>query len=136
MRVETSWTSRRILRITAFAFIAILIFLYWTNKDRNIPVKLIGDWDASDPNYSDRYFAIGPTTISFTTGNGTVSTGWIKEIKTVQEGTSTLYTIVYDLEGTPNELSFYYDTQKAKGSFIRFKNQKEIIWTKIDKHPV
>jgi len=122
--------------IPALAFVGMLIFFYWTYKDRNIPLQLIGDWNTCDPNYSDRYFNISPTTVSFTTGDGTVSTGWIKEIKTVQSGVSILYTIEYDVNGAPNELSFYYEAQKPKGSSIRFKNQKNIIWTKIDKHSV
>jgi hypothetical protein len=136
MRIQTSWSFTKIVMIPALAFVGMLIFFYWTYKDRNIPRQLIGDWNTSDPNYSDRYFNIGPTTISFTTGNGTVSTGWIKEIKTVQTGVSTLYIIEYDVNGTANELSFYYETKKPKASIIRFKNQKNTIWTKIDKHPV
>jgi hypothetical protein len=134
MTVQTSWTYGKMLGVLAIVFSVILAFLYWNYKDRNIPEDLIGEWNTIDPKYSDRYFAIGPTTISFTTGNGTVSTGSITEIKTVREGTSTLYTIVYDVEGTPNALSFYYKTEKVTGSTIRFKNQKMTIWTKIDKH--
>jgi hypothetical protein len=134
MTVQTSWTYGKMLGVLAIMFSVILAFLYWNYKDRNIPEDLIGEWNTKDPKYSDRYFSIGPTTISFTTGNGTVSTGSITEIKTVREGTSTLYTIVYDLEGTPNALSFYYNTEKVTGRTIRFKNQKMTIWTKIDKH--
>lgn len=134
MTVGTSWTYKRILVATAFAFTVIWAFLYWNYKDRNIPETLLGEWNTSDPTYSDRYFSIGPTTISFTTGNGTVSTGWITEIRTVRGDTSTLYTIVYDLEGTRNEFSFYYESDKITGSTIRFKNQKKTVWTKIDKH--
>lgn len=134
MKVQTSWSFSQIMMIPTFAFVGILIFFYCTYKDRNIPLQLVGDWSSSDPNYSDRYFNIGLTTISFATGNGTVSTGWIKEIKTIQTGVSTLYTIEYDVSGTPNELSFYYETKKPKASIIRFKNQKNTVWTKIDKH--
>jgi hypothetical protein len=134
MTAQTGWTYRRMLGILVFALLAVLALLYWNYKDRNIPEDLIGEWNTTDPNYSDRYFSIGPTTISFTTGNGTVSTGVITEIKTVREGSSTLYTIGYNSDGTPNALSFYYKTEKVTGSVIRFKNQKMTIWTKIDKH--
>jgi hypothetical protein len=134
MTVQTSWTYGKMLGVLAIVFSVILAFLYWNYKDRNIPEDLIGEWNTIDPKYSDRYFSIGPTTISFTTGNGTVSTGTITEIKTVREGSSTLYTIGYDLDGTPNALSFYYKTERVTGSAIRFKNQQTTIWTKIDKH--
>jgi hypothetical protein len=53
--------------------------------------------------------------ISFTTGGATVSTGVIKEIKMASEGNRTLYTVVYDLEGARNEVSFYYETASPKG---------------------
>jgi hypothetical protein len=132
--VQTRWTYRRLLGILVFALLALSAFLYWNYKDRNIPEDLVGEWHTTDPKYSDRYFSIGPTTISFTTGNGTVSTGVITEIKTVREESSALYTIGYDLDGTPNALSFYYKTEKVTGSTIRFKNQKTTVWTKIDKH--
>jgi hypothetical protein len=134
MTVQTRRTYRRMLGILAFALLAVLALLYWNYKDRDIPEELIGEWHTTDPNYSDRYVSIGPTTISFTTGNGTVSTGVITVIKTVREASSTLYTIGYDLDGTPNALSFYYKTEKVTGSTIRFKNQKTTIWTKLDKH--
>lgn len=125
-------TKTAVLAAVAVASVLLLTAIYWRPPNQKIPEQLVGEWRTSNPKYSDRQLDITYGSISFTTGKGTVSTGFIKEIKTVQEGARTLYTVVYDLEGTPNELSFYYEIGKANVGVIRFKNQQEMIWTKIE----
>jgi hypothetical protein len=73
-----------------------------------------------------------PVSVSFTTGEGTVYTGFIKDIKQVQDGSRTLYTLVYDVDGTRNEPSFYKESGIRTGSSICFKNQQKIIWRKSE----
>jgi hypothetical protein len=125
-------TNTTVLAAIMVAFVVLLMALYWRPPNRKVPEQLVGEWRTSDPKYSDRQLDITYASISFTTGDGTVSTGFIKEIKAVQNGASTLYTVVYDLEGTSNELSFYYEMGSAKVGVIRFKNQQAMIWTKIE----
>lgn len=132
MKEPVARTYKTTLLAVAGIFVLILLVLTLRTPKHAVPDYLLGEWHTSDPNYSDRFFEITQVSISFTTGGATVSTGVIKEIKTVQEGNRTLYTVVYDLDGTRNEVSFYYETgsAKAKGDVIRFKNQQNTVWTK------
>lgn len=123
---RTTW-----LVIAGIAALVLLAFTVRTPKHR-VPEELLGEWHTSDPNYSDRFFEITQVSISFTTGGATGSTGVIKQVTTVQDGNRTLYTVVYDLDGTRNEVSLYYETGSAAGDVIRFKNQQHIIWTRIE----
>ena len=125
-------TDTTVLLAVVVAFLVLLTALYWHPSNKKVPEQLVGEWRTSNPKYFDRQLDISYASISFTTGERTVSTGFIKEIKTVQEGARTLYTVVYDLEGTPNELSFYYEIGKTNVGVIRFKNQEDMIWTKIE----
>ena len=122
--------SKRAKIIAVVVAVVALAFLFTVKPpDRNIPDALVGEWHTSDGPYADRAMEISPVSISFTTGEGTVSVGTIQKIAKVQEGERTLYTVVYEMDGTKNELSFYLETVKAK-NVIRFKNQQNITWTK------
>jgi hypothetical protein len=117
--------------ICAGAAVSLLILLLaWVSRTphKQVPQELVGEWHTTDPNYADRTLEIDSTCINFTTGGGTVSTGFIKEVKEVPEGSRTLYTISYTVDETPSEVSFYYDPNKRKS--IRFKNQEKTVWTK------
>lgn len=78
--------------------------------------------------YSDRSLEIDPVSISFGTGGGTVTTGFIKRVSAVQQGAGTLYTISYQTDESVNEVCLYYET--AKGKVIHFRHQEGIAWTK------
>jgi hypothetical protein len=132
MNEEKRTTNTRNVVAVAVVLVFAVLVLWWRTPNKRIPDCLLGEWHTSEAGHSDRYFEINPVSISFTTGEGTVYTGFIKEIKQVQEGPSTLYTVVYDVDGTLNELSFYYESGTAKGTFIRFRNQQNIIWTKSE----
>jgi hypothetical protein len=112
------------------AVILLVLLAAWTWRAPNklVPTELVGEWHTSDPNYADRTFELDPVCISFTTGDGTVSVGFIKEVKEVPEGSRILYTISYTVDDEPNEVSFYYDLKNDKT--IWFKNQKSIAWRK------
>jgi len=131
-------TSRATWIVLAVIFSLILLALLWHPPSRDIPDMLLGEWHTSDPNYADRSFEITPVSISFTTGGGTVSTGVIKEFRSAPDGNRTLYTVVYDVDGTRNEVSFYYEMATPDGprspsiAVIRLKNQQNTMWTRIE----
>jgi len=114
----------------AVVLLIILAFwIAWRPSKSLVPDDLIGEWHTSNANYADRSFEIDPVSVSFGTGEGTVTTGFIKKVSAVQEGSRTLYTISYTMDESVNEVSFYYEIAK-KDRVIRFRNQEGIRWTK------
>jgi hypothetical protein len=109
----------------------ILVLFAWQPPNKDVPEQLVGEWHTEDPNYDGRSFEINLVSISFGTGEGKVTTGFINNIKEVREGVRVLYTISYTQDGVASEVSFYYDV--AKGEVIRFKNQQTVVWTKDKK---
>jgi hypothetical protein len=128
MMETTKNMKRTIWAGTAAGLLVLLLAWVWRTPHKQVPQELVGEWHTTDPNYADRTFEIDSICINFTTGGGTVSTGFIKEVKEVPEGSRTLYTISYTVDDTPNQVSFYYDPNKGKS--IRFKNQEHVVWTK------
>jgi hypothetical protein len=118
------------------ALAGILIFLMIilgceSKKIAAVPEDLIGVWGTSDPTYADRTFEITKNEVIFQTGEQTFDTYSIKRIEMEktpgEEGT--LYTINYiNTEGLKYEFSFYYNPV-GQGE-IRYKNQRQILWTK------
>jgi len=109
--------------------IILAFWIVWQPSKAQVPEDLIGQWHTPDANYADRFFEINPVSISFGTGEGTVTTGFIKKVRAVQQGARTLYTISYTTDGTVYQLAFYYEIAK-KDRVIRFRNQEDIAWTK------
>jgi hypothetical protein len=66
--------------------------------------------------------------VSFGTGNGTVSTGFIQKVAIVPEGSRTLYTVTYRGEEGDQELAFYYHPTDAT---LQLKNQSRAVWRKV-----
>jgi len=113
------------------AAVTLLIFLAsWIGRlpNRQVPKELVGEWHTTDANYADRTFELDPVCITFTTGDDTVSVGFIKEVKEVPEAGYILYTISYTVDDATNEVSFYYDM--SKGNVIWFRNQERVVWRK------
>src|SRR5258708_18436450 len=108
--IEKTKSMKRTIWAGAAATLLILL-VAWVGRvpKKQVPKELVGEWHTTDPNYAARTFEIDSVCINFTTGGGTVSTGFIKEVKEVPEGSRTLYTISYTVDDTPNEVSFYYD---------------------------
>ena len=113
----------------AATLLIFLAILNWRAPNKKVPTELVGEWHTTAPNYADRTFELDPVCISFTTGDGTISVGFIKEVKEVPEGSRILYTISYTVDDTPNEVSFYYDVNNEKS--LCFKNQEKVIWRKV-----
>lgn len=128
MKEEDS-SVRRTLAVAVITVSLIVVACWiWGAPNRRIPDELLGEWHTTETNYADRWFEIDPVCISFVTGQGNVSTGFIREVQAVPQGSRTLYTISYSQDGTPNHVCFYYET--GKDEVIRFKNQEKIIWIK------
>ena len=118
------------MMLASGGIISLIIIASWIWRPANtlVPDDLVGEWHTSNANYSDRSFEIDPVSISFGTGAGTVTTGFIKGVSAVPQGARTLYTISYQTDESDRKVSFYYET--AKGKIIRFRNQEGVAWTK------
>jgi len=98
-----------------------------------VPEDLIGVWETKSPAYADRFFEIQAKEIIFGTGEGRFDVYPITKIRIEKEKENqkqkTLYLICYrNIEGKVYKFFFYYDP--ANRGTIRFKNQKEMVWTK------
>ncbi len=95
------------------------------------PDHLIGVWETTAPAYADRFFEINTNEVIFGTGEGMFDTYPITRIKMEEDRQEqkTLYIICYKNTARQEyKFSFYYDP--ANQGTIRFKNQKEMVWTK------
>jgi hypothetical protein len=119
------------------ALVGLLIFLIIilgceSKKIAAVPENFIGVWGTSDPTYADRTFEITRNQVIFQTGENTFNTYSIKSIE-MEKGfpgvEHNLYTINYiNKEGLKYKFSFYYNP--AGQGEIRYKNQRQIAWTK------
>jgi hypothetical protein len=96
-------------------------------KQNDIPAELRGVWKTTDAGHSDRFLELSLVSVSFGTGNGTVSTGFIRKVEIVPQGPRALYTITYRDEEGEQELSFFYERGDAT---LRLKNQDRVVWRK------
>jgi hypothetical protein len=118
-----SWTPAG---ITAIFLIIVLVWMWQTPARKHLPEELWGEWRTTDPSYADRTFEFDNVCINFTTGEGTISVGFIKDVKEIPEGNRTLYNVSYIVDDTPNEVSFYYEPNSG----LWFKNQEKVVWRK------
>lgn len=105
-------------------------------KKTAVPDDLIGVWKTTAPTYADRFFEIKTDEVIFGTGEEKFDTYPITKIKIEKnrEEHGTLYIICYkNTAGQEYKFSFYYDP--ANQGTIRFKNQKEMVWTKKPRSP-
>ena len=112
--------------------VLVVAWLSWKAPDLRVPEYLLGEWHTTEAQHADRYFEITPVSVSFTTGDGNGYTGFIKDVKKTQEGPKTLYTVIYEVDGARNEVSFYYEPKSATEMVIRFKNQPKVEWKKSE----
>lgn len=98
-------------------------------KENSVPDHLLGVWSTSAPRYADRYIEIRNDMIIFGTGGDAFELHVLAELNEAREGEAILYTISHlNHFGQPYTLSFYYEP--TSDGIIRFKNQREIAWTK------
>ncbi|UCF92817.1 MAG: hypothetical protein JSW39_01275 [Desulfobacterales bacterium] len=106
------------------------LFLWRSGASDELPHGVWGHWETTDSRYQDRFFEVSHATLAFGTGRGGVERYSIAGVEKASEGNGSHYTIHYnDEEGSDYKISFYYDP--TNGGAIRFKNQKQIRWTRI-----
>jgi hypothetical protein len=88
---------------------------YVDDERSSICESLAGDWEES---------------ITFGTGPGTESTGFVEDVRFSAVDGKTLYTISYSSPDGPGRLSFYFGDDG--GRTIRLRNQEQIVWKKSD----
>ncbi|MBW2039487.1 MAG: hypothetical protein JRI46_07830 [Deltaproteobacteria bacterium] len=121
----------KVERVLVVLVILIIFFGCQCEKNRSVPNDLIGMWKTSAPKYADRLFEFKKDAVIFGTGEGNFDTYAITniEIEKIREEKGILYTIYYEnREGEEYKFSFYYYPENR--GVIRFKNQKQIMWTK------
>jgi len=97
-------------------------------KPTEVPPELQGVWKTTEAGHSDRTFEVSSITVSFGTGQGTVSTGLIRKFE-IEPGTKeTVYTIRYNGDEGEGTLWIRYD---PVNKVLRFKNQPAVVWQKV-----
>lgn len=120
-------TNPTLVWIGIIVFVGFL-FTHWRIHRVNVPHELVGTWTTTAPQYSNRTFEIDVKTVDFGMGKAGTSTGFITDIRSTRDGSGTLYTIWYRLDGSSNQVSFHYN---EKGDHtIRFLHQEQIAWVK------
>jgi hypothetical protein len=113
--------------VLAGILLILIAFWFWhTPGNKHLPDELLGAWHTTNPVYANRTFTIDDVCITFTTGEGSISVGFIDDVQQIPAGTRTLYTVSYTVDGVPNVVSFYYDN----GKNLWFKNQEKVVWQK------
>ena len=115
--------------ISVFILIIVSIFVFYLKEDEVFPDSLIGRWTTSEPRYKDRFFELSKVTFSYGLGEDKIDVHFISSIEKSIQDNNTLYTINYhNIDGLEYTRSFYY--YPANGGVIKFKNQKNVEWTK------
>jgi len=121
----------KVKRVFIIIMYLIVLFTCQCGRKAAVPEDLIGVWRTAAPTYADRFFEIKAEEVIFGTGEGKFDTYPITKIKIERDPKEqgTLYIICYkNIEGQEYKFSFYHDP--ANQGAIRFKNQKEMVWTK------
>ena len=109
------------------------VFTFWAMwkslAHKDVPNNLLGVWVTSDAAHRDRFLEISPVTVTFGTGGGTESTGFIQEFKEVADGAELLYNITYKGDDGKAKLTFSYNRSTKQ---LRLKNQQTVIWHKLE----
>jgi hypothetical protein len=116
----------RWLGIIAVVAVVALVVTYAKVRKVNVPGELVGTWRADEKEHAEHPFEISYSTVNFGTAAGAVSTGFIKDVRSEEQDGKTLYTIFYSVDGTDEQVSFYY----AGDHTIRFKGQEKVVWKK------
>ena len=115
--------------IPAVILVAVLIFVFFPKKNKDVPKNLIGKWTTSAPGYQDRFLEITKETLTYGLGGDKEDAYLISSVKESPEGNNILYTISYkNTEGLEFTRSFYYHPEN--GGAIQFKHQEHIEWRK------
>jgi hypothetical protein len=126
----------KVERVWIIIICLMVLFVCRCGRKTTVPEDLIGVWETTAPTYADRFFEIKTNEVIFGTGEEKFDTYPITKIRIEKdhEEQKALYIIFYkNMEGGEYKFSFYYDP--ANQGTIRFKNQKEMVWTKKSLSP-
>ncbi len=118
-------------KVLALILCLVLLSVCQRSRKATPPDHLIGVWETTAPNYADHPFEIKADEVLFGIGEGKFGNYPITKIKMEEDRQEQkpLYIIYYkNTAGQEYKFSFYYDP--ANQGTIRFKNQKEMVWTK------
>ena len=129
MREAKSTKKRtRWLAIIAGVAVVALVITYARVQRVKVPDELVGTWRTDELKHADHPFEISYATVNFGTDAESVSTGFIKDIRALEQDGRTLYTIFYTADGSEAQISFYYEAAGTRT--IRFKGQEQMVWKK------
>ena len=116
----------------AALFLLWMASLFLCSSDARVALdEFQGVWRTTAENYADRFFEISDSTLTFGTGDGSQTIYYIRTVTKSTGDKDNVYTISYDnIEGTDFKLFFYY--QPSQGGVIRFKNQEDVKWTRLN----
>lgn len=108
--------------------LAILAYTHFKPREVRMPSELVGTWKSDSNQYADRTLEIGQESITFGTGPGTETTGFVEDVQSLPEDGKVLYTISYIADGAPATISLYYAADQVQT--LRLRNQEQIVWKK------
>jgi hypothetical protein len=99
---------------------------------RTVPAELLGRWTTSVPKYADTFFELQRDTLILGLAGGRTEVRSVARVEKVLEGGQPLFTVYYldpsDPKRTEFKLAFFFEA--AAGGVVRWKNQREIVWTR------
>ena len=121
--------KRKWIVIPVVILVAVLIFVFFPKKNKDVPENLIGKWTTSAPGYQDRFLEITKETLTYGLGGDKEDAYLLSSMQESLEGNDILYTFNYkNTDGLAFTRSFYYHPEN--GGAIQFKHQEHIKWTK------
>jgi hypothetical protein len=104
------------------------IYIFHSEKNRDIPINLMGKWTTSAPGYQDRFIELTKETLVYGLGGDKEDVYIISSLEKNLEGKNTVYTIDFKNSEVKFTRSFYYHPEH--GGTIQFKHQEQITWHK------
>lgn len=99
-----------------------------SDNGKTVPDTLVGVWKTSHPKYADRFIEIKKEFVIFGTGGESSTVHAIADVDRIHDGKN-IYTITHlNHAGQRYSFSFYYDP--SNDGTMRFRNQKDILWTR------
>ena len=116
-----------IISIVVLTFIS--VFICFPRHNKRLPENVIGTWTTPEQKYTDCFFKLTQMTVTYGIGKKKTNVYFISSAEKDVQDNNVLYTInYYNTHGIQYTRSFYYDARN--GGMIKFKNQKNILWTK------
>ncbi len=99
---------------------------------RTVPDELLGRWTTKAPKYADTFFELQRDAIILGLAGGETEVRSVARVEKVLQGGQPQFTVYYldpsDPRRTEIKLAFFFEA--GGGGVIRWKNQREIAWTR------